>query len=609
MMKILAKQFNKMTKITILTLVVSLMLLGSSCNNDSSDPNISPTQDVMQVADATSNLSTLVAAIDAASLRATLAGSGPFTVFAPTNDAFAAVDADVLTFLLATPAELSKVLTYHVVSGKVMSSDLSSGPVNTLNTGQSVTVDLSSGVKINDASVTTADVETTNGVVHIIDKVMIPENLDLSGMLPSAAEAAIATSELSTLVSILSLPGLSDILAAASDDDAEITVFAPTNDAFAAVLTALGLTSINEIPESVLLDIVTYHIVGAAALSTDLEATTYETLNGESVTVDLSSGVKINEASVSSADIEVSNGVVHIIDGVLLPSLYASALGTIVEVPLFRKDYSTLTAALVKAELVETLLGAGPFTVFAPNNAAFESAGITSLDGLTKEDLTPILLYHVVGAKVLSSGLPSDGVVTTLNSDGGDKFFLSLGETVYINGSSMITGVDIEKSNGVIHTIDKTLMPPTQTVVEIAAALSQADENPEFTTLVGLLTSTPQEAVLNAISDEDGSFTIFAPTDAAFDEISAVTATLTDAQVSTVLSYHVIADRIYSTDLADGMMPNTVADQTLAVNIDEGTVTIADKDDTNVDATVIQVNVNGVNGVIHVIDKVLIPTL
>jgi transforming growth factor-beta-induced protein len=609
MMKILAKQFNKMTKITMLTLVVSLMLLGSSCNNDSSDPNITPTQDVMQVADATSNLSTLVAAIDAASLRATLAGSGPFTVFAPTNDAFAAVDADVLTFLLATPAELSKVLTYHVVSGKVMSTDLSSGPVNTLNTGQSVTVDLSSGVKINDASVTTADVETTNGVVHIIDKVMIPENLDLSGMLPSAAEAAIATSELSTLVSILSLPGLSDILAAASDDDAEITVFAPTNDAFAAVLTALGLTSINEIPESVLLDIVTYHIVGAAALSTDLEATTYETLNGESVTVDLSSGVKINEASVSSADIEVSNGVVHIIDGVLLPSLYASALGTIVEVPLFRKDYSTLTAALVKAELVETLLGAGPFTVFAPNNAAFESAGITSLDGLTKEDLTPILLYHVVGAKVLSSRLPSDGVVTTLNSDGGDKFFLSLGETVYINGSSTITGVDIEKSNGVIHTIDKTLMPPTQTVVEIAAALSQADENPEFTTLVGLLTSTPQEAVLNAISDEDGSYTIFAPTDAAFAEISAVTATLTDAQVSTVLSYHVIADRIYSTDLTDGVMPNTVADQTLAVNIDEGTVTIADKDDTNVDATVIQVNVNGVNGVIHVIDKVLIPTL
>jgi transforming growth factor-beta-induced protein len=173
----------------------------------------------------------------------------------------------------------------------------------------------------------------------------------------------------------------------------------------------------------------------------------------------------------------------------------------------------------------------------------------------------------------------------------------------------MITAVDIQKSNGVIHTINKTLMPPTQTVVEIAVALSQATEGAEFTTLVALLTSAPQEAVLNAISDENGSFTIFAPTDAAFEEISAVTATLTDAQISTVLSYHVIADRIYSTDLADGVMPNTVAGQTLTVNIAEGAVTISDKDETNTDATVIQVNVNGVNGVIHVIDKVLIPTL
>jgi transforming growth factor-beta-induced protein len=610
MMKRLSKQFNKMTKFLLPVLLLGTMLFVSSCKDDDDDePDMMPTDNIMQIADGTASLSTLVAAIDAANLRATLSGTGPFTVFAPTNDAFAAVDADVLAYLLATPAELTKVLTYHVVSGKVMSTDLTSGSVNTLNTGQSVTVDLSSGVMINDANVTTADVEASNGVVHIIDKVLIPANLDLSGMVPSVADAAIATPELSTLVDILSLPGLSDILAAAANDDAELTVFAPTNDAFAAVLTALGLTSIDEIPESVLLDIVTYHIVGSVAKSTDLQATTYETLNGESVTVDLSSGVKIDGATVTTADIEVSNGVVHIIDGVLLPSLYTSALGTIVEVPLFRKEYSTLTAALVKAELVETLLGDGPFTVFAPNNAAFEAAGITSLDGLTKEDLTPILLYHVVGGEVLSSGLPSDGVVTTLNAGGFDKFFLSLGDMVYINGSSMITAVDIQKSNGVIHTINKTLMPPTQTVVEIAVALSQATEGAEFTTLVALLTSAPQEAVLNAISDENGSFTIFAPTDAAFEEISAVTATLTDAQISTVLSYHVIADRIYSTDLADGVMPNTVAGQTLTVNIAEGAVTISDKDETNTDATVIQVNVNGVNGVIHVIDKVLIPTL
>jgi transforming growth factor-beta-induced protein len=609
MMKRLSKQFNIMTKFLLPVLLLGSMLFVSSCKDDEEEPDMTPTNNIMQIADGTASLSTLVAAIDAANLRATLSGTGPFTVFAPTNDAFAAVDAEVLAYLLATPAELTKVLTYHVVSGKVMSTDLANGSVNTLNTGQSVTVDLSSGVMINDANVTTPDVEASNGVVHIIDKVLIPENLDLSGMVPSAAEAAIATPELSSLVAILSLPGLSDILAAAANDDAEITVFAPTNDAFAAVLTALGLTSIEEIPESVLLDIVTYHIVGAVAKSTDLEAITYETLNGESVTVDLSSGVKVDGANVTTPDIEVSNGVVHIIDAVLLPSLYKSALGTIVEVPLFRKEYSTLTAALVKAELVETLLGDGPFTVFAPNNAAFEAAGITSLDGLSKEDLTPILLYHVLGGKVLSTGLPADGVVTTLNSGGYDKFFLSLGDMVYINGSSMITGVDIEKSNGVIHTINQTLVPPTQTVVDIAVALSQATEGAEFTTLVALLTNPAQSAVLSAISDEDGSFTIFAPTDAAFAEISSVTGTLTDAQISSVLTYHVIADRIYSTDLADGVEPATVNGQTLKVNIAEGVVTLTDNDNSNVDATVIQVNVNGTNGVIHVIDKVLIPTL
>lgn len=588
------------------TLMLTSVLFITSCKEDE-DPVVEPTNNIMQIVDATSDVSTLKAAIDAAALRATLSGNGPFTVFAPTNAAFEAVDPDVLAFLLATPAELTKVLTYHVVSGEVFSTDLSTGSVNTLNTGQQVAIDLSSGVKVNGASVVSADIEATNGVIHIIDEVLIPENLDLSGMVPSVADAAIATEELSVLVSILLLDGLSDILAAAADDDAELTVFAPTNAAFQAVLNALGLTSIDEIPESVLLDIVKYHIVGAVAKSTDLESTTYETLNGESVTVDLSSGVKVDGASVVTPDIEVSNGVVHIIDAVILPSLYKSALGTIVEVPLFRKEYSTLTAALVKAELVPTLLTDGPFTVFAPNNEAFEAAGITSLDGLSKDDLTPILLYHVVGGKVLSGDLPADGIVTTLNSGGFDKFFLSLGESVYINGSSMITAVDIEKSNGVIHTINQTLVPPTKTVVEIAVALSTATEGAEFTTLVTLLTDPNQSAVLNAISDEDGNFTIFAPTDAAFAAISDVTATLTDAQISDVLKYHVVASRIYSTDLADGAVAPTVNGQSVEVAINEDGVFI--EDSTETPAKVIQVNVNGTNGVIHVIDKVLIPTL
>lgn len=597
------KQFNKYTQWMMSVSIIALLLFASSCKDDD-DPVPEPEDNIMEIVDKTSTVSTLKAAIDAANLRATLSGDGPFTVFAPTNDAFAAVDPAVLAYLLATPAELTKVLTYHVISGKLMAADLNAGAATTVN-GGAVTIGLTGGVTVNDANVKTADIEASNGVIHLIDKVLIPENLDLSGMVPSAAEAAIATPSLSTLVAILSLDGLSDILTAAANDDATLTVFAPTNDAFAAVLSALGLTSIDQIPESVLLDIVKYHIVGSVAKSTDLTATTYETLNGESVTVNLSSGVMVDDAKVEIADIMVSNGVVHVIDKVLLPSLYKSALGTIVEVPLFRKDYSILTAALVKADLVSTLLGAGPFTVFAPNNAAFEAAGITSLDGLTKEALAPILLYHVLGSKVLSSALTSEA--TTLSD--AMKLYFSLGEMNYINGTTMITGVDIEKSNGVIHTIDKTLIPPSNTVVEIAVALSQATENAEFKTLVALLTNPAQQAVLDAISDADGNFTIFAPTDAAFDEISAVTATLSNEQISKVLTYHVIGSRIYSTDLINGAEPATVNGEKLKVNINDGVVTLTDKDQASADAKVITVNVNGKNGVIHVIDKVLIPTL
>jgi transforming growth factor-beta-induced protein len=600
--KILNKLFSKLK---ILSLIGILFVI-SACN-DEEDPQTMPTENVMAVADASTNLSTLVAAIDAASLRSTISSASPITVFAPTNDAFAAVDTDVLNFLLATPSELSKVLTYHVVEGKVTSDMLSNGTINTLNTGQDLTVNLSNGVMVNNANVTQANIEATNGVVHIIDQVLIPQNLDLSNMNPSIAEAAMASEDLSTLVAILSLDGLSDLLAAASNDDATLTVFAPTNAAFASVLSALGLTSIDEIPESVLHDIVSYHILGSVATSSSLQETTYETLNGEFVSVSLGSGVQIDEVSVSTADITVSNGVVHKIDGVLLPSLYKSALGTVVEVPLFRKDFTILTAALQKAELVSTLLTDGPFTIFAPDNDAFEAAGVTSLDELSKEDLTPILLYHVVGESVASTELPQDGVVTTLNSGGFADFFLSLGSDVFINGNTKISAVDINKTNGVVHRIDRKLVPPTATVVDIAVALSQASEDAEFTTLVALLTDPSQSAVLDVLSNPDGSFTVFAPTDAAFAEISNITSTLSAAQISSVLTYHVIADRIYSTDLANGAAPATVNGETLTVNIGEDGVSLTDAGDD--DASVIQVNVNGTNGVIHVIDKVLIPTL
>lgn len=150
-----------------------------------------PTDDIVDIAVGNSDFSILVAALQKAELVETLQGEGPFTVFAPTNAAFekllGALDISAEE-LLAQP-DLAKVLTYHVVSGKVMSTDLTDGMKAATVNGEELTIDLSSGVKINDASVTTADVEAANGVIHIIDTVLVPENFALQEVNLEESEA------------------------------------------------------------------------------------------------------------------------------------------------------------------------------------------------------------------------------------------------------------------------------------------------------------------------------------------------------------------------------------------------------------------------------------
>jgi transforming growth factor-beta-induced protein len=418
-------------------------------------------------------------------------------------------------------------------------------------------------------------------------------------------EIAAGASDFSTLVSILSLPELSDLLSAASDPDSELTVFAPNNTAFGNLLTALGKSSVSELPISLVREIIEYHIVGAKVLSTQLTNGPVNTLlTNEFVTVDLTNGVKINSSNVIAADLEATNGVIHGIDAVLLPSFVTSALGSISETFMFDNDYTILTEALRTANLLNTVSTTQGLTLFAPSNDAFVAAGITSLDGLDAAALSPILLYHVLGAKVLSSELPADGVATTL-SDNQNIYLGYLTNSVLINGLTQITEVDIEKSNGVVHKINRTLVPPAPNVIDIAVALSQA-ENPEFTVLVSLLTSPAYSGITQAIIDSD-NITVFAPTDAAFAEISATIATLTEEQISDVLLYHAVGARVFSTDLSDGQVVGMLNTQDITVNI--GTDGVSLTDTTAEAANVVEVNIQGSNGVIHVIDKVLIPSL
>jgi transforming growth factor-beta-induced protein len=257
---------------------------------------------------------TLVAAVIQAELLPALTNPlSNLTVFAPNNDAFQdLVDEIGVTIpqLLSLP-ELSEILLYHVLGTEVPSSAVTNGaivqPLSTLNTLK-LTATTSGDVFLNQAEVIAVDITASNGVVHVIDAVVLP--------IETVADLAIDNG-FSTLVSAVVK---AELLPALSDPFSEYTVFAPTNQAFSDLATALN-TDINGIlalPN--LADVLLYHVVDGAVLSTQLTNGPVGTLSGEDIIVSLASGVKINDANVILADVEADNGVAHVLDRVLLAS-------------------------------------------------------------------------------------------------------------------------------------------------------------------------------------------------------------------------------------------------------------------------------------------------
>jgi transforming growth factor-beta-induced protein len=300
-----------------LSLLLAAALFATACNNDD-DPQVEePTQNVVEIAQSNESFSTLVTALSEADLVTALNGNGPFTVFAPTNDAFNALLSQTgLTVEELLQSELlDDVLLYHVVSGKILSTDLSNTSVETLS-GETINISIDGGVTINgSASVTTADIEATNGVIHIIDQVLVPENLILN---PTIVEIAVANESFSILVQALSTANLVDALSG----DGPFTVFAPTDAAFADLLAELDVTAEQLLAREDLADILLYHVVSGSVFSTDLTNGDVPTLlTNASVAISIEGGVSINDrATVTTADVKAKNGVIHIIDKVLLPT-------------------------------------------------------------------------------------------------------------------------------------------------------------------------------------------------------------------------------------------------------------------------------------------------
>ncbi len=273
-------------------------------------PMTSPAaKDIVDTAVGAGKFTTLVGAVKAAGLVETLKGPGPFTVFAPTDDAFAKIPADALKALVADKAALTAVLTYHVVGAKAMAADVAKMTWAKTVEGQSVWLRTSkNGVTVDDANVVIADIVCSNGVIHVIDTVLMPRK-DL-------VDTAVAAGTFQTLVAAVKASGLVDTLKGAGP----FTVFAPSDAAFAK-LPAGTVEALLKDPAK-LKAILTYHVVAGRTLSTDLPEKAIEvaTVEGRKLAIVRTGGrVTVNGANVVAADIVTSNGVIHVIDSVVLP--------------------------------------------------------------------------------------------------------------------------------------------------------------------------------------------------------------------------------------------------------------------------------------------------
>ena len=598
---------------------------------------------------------TLVDALVQADLVSTLQGDGPFTVFAPTDQAFTDAGIDLSTFDTDEEiAVLTDILLYHVyTAGAVYAADVTDGLTVAMANGDDASFTVTDGtVMIGDATVTTADVVASNGVIHVIDKVLMPP-----ADLVDIAAVAMSTGAHDSLVAALVKADLVSTMQGVGP----YTVFAPTDQAFTdAGIDLDAFTTDEEI--ATLTNILLYHVYSGAVNAADVtDGLAVQMVNGDYAQFTVSEGtVMIEDATVTAADVMASNGVIHVIDKVLMPPAPYTGIGicynTVTHMIaagasmeecgayMYVENYSmngqeftgcyntvshsltdttqaicesymwtppvdiattamstgihtSLVAALSASELVATLQGDGPFTVFAPTDQAFADAGIDLAAFTTDEDiatLTDILLYHVYSGSVNAADVTDGLTVAMVNGD--DASFTVTDGTVMV-GDATVVLADVPASNGVIHVIDKVLMPPADLVDIAAVAMSTGVHDSLVAALV--------KADLVSTLQGDGPFTVFAPTDQAFADagidLDAFTTDEEIAALTDILLYHVYtAGAVNAAGVTDGM---TVA----MGNGDEASFTVTDGTVMIGDATVTTADVMASNGVIHVIDKVLMP--
>jgi transforming growth factor-beta-induced protein len=508
------------------------------------------------------------------------------TVFAPVNSAFEAA-AGLLATLSAE--EIAEVINYHVVASSFTAAEL------TVLAGQMIpgtdimvsVVDGSVFVQgaANDApiQVIAADITASNGVIHKINGILLPEDE------PTIAEIAAEDAELSSLVANLT----AGQLALLADEDEELTVLAPINSAFAAAGDLLATLSPSQIEV-----IINYHVLADEFDADDVIALDGQTLPDTDIAVSVVDGTVFLQGAgndtpieVIEVDIDAENGIVHKLNGILLPGVTQ----TIAELATNDADLSELVDNLTADQVALLSDISAELTVLAPIDSAFAAAA-GLLATLTAEEVEAVINYHVlVGEFLAADVIGLDGQTLP----GTDIAVSVVGGSVFLQGSANMAPIEviatnILASNGVIHKLDGILLP-ADTVADVAA------DDTELTALVEAL----NEGQLELLSDRTADLTVLAPVNSAFDEAAGLLATLTADEVEEIINYHVLAVRYLAADVTN-LDGETIPNTDIVVSVVGGSVFLQGAgNDTPVE--IIETDILASNGVIHKLNGILLP--
>ncbi|MDL2343445.1 fasciclin domain-containing protein [Deinococcus sp. MIMF12] len=569
---------KKQTSLLTLSLMLATPALAGGAGAPAAQ-NPATCRSIAQIVSSDPQFSTLLTAVEAAGLTETLA-SGQFTVFAPTNAAFAKLPSDQLAMILNDEEMLRSVLLYHVVPGKVSSAQVRS--LTSARTAQGATVNvrvMNGRVMINNAAVTRADVAACNGVIHVIDTVLVPP------VAPAVAAPVPAAPVVTTPAPVAPV------------------VTAP-------VVTAPAAFDIRSIPAVPLTGATTTTTTTTTTETTAATETTTETATTETTTESTATAAETTTATETEVTVTTN---------------------TLYDVIVADERFSTLLDLLSDAGLTETLTS-GEFTVFAPTNDAFAALDDATLANLAAnpEVLRQVLLYHVVQGRLSTEQLASN---TNLTSVQGGTLSLTLSGTARAVNAAPVTASLTTASNGTIFVINQVLLPPGLTIpaaetIEEAPATAEATTGTATTTTTttATVTATPAAGSLAAFVTTDprfsilaelvqaaglaetlgsGEFTLFAPTNDAFNAVPAATlaALRADpARLRQVLLYHVVSGRVTATALAESPTLTTATNVQIPLTRPSGTAG-ARIGDANIQGEGIATS----NGTVYIIDTVLIP--